>query len=149
MAAVARSLRIVTIATFLPAFALCLAHGIVTKSPVPAVGLVPLAFSSGTSIFLLARHAKKKHQQQHFGSAGEETRTGGRDDYDNRNAAEPQLEEHALTHSVLVFVVDAVLAAALMVVLAFTWVRNGASRRGGNTMVMLASYATIPLLVNL
>jgi hypothetical protein len=62
---------------------------------------------------------------------------------------EPQLEEYSLTHSVLVFAIDAILAAALMVVLVFTWIRNSTSRRGGNKMVMLAAYATIPLLVNL
>lgn len=143
MAVVGRPLRIVTIVTFLPAFALCVAHGVVTGNHVPAVGLVPLAFSSGVGIFLLARHAKKRRQiEGEGGGSGEEQRHDG-------TGVEPQLEEHSLTHSVLVFAVDAILAAALMVVLVFTWIHNSTSRRGGNKMVMLAAYATIPLLVNL
>jgi hypothetical protein len=57
-----------------------------------------------------------------------------------------------LTHRILVFVVDVVLAAALMVVLVFTWIRTGhgwmwPGRRP--ELVMLAAYGTMPLLINL
>ncbi|KAH6626710.1 hypothetical protein B0J18DRAFT_455887 [Chaetomium sp. MPI-SDFR-AT-0129] len=53
-----------------------------------------------------------------------------------------------LTHRILVFVVDVILAASLMIVLVFTWIRtgNGGDRRP--KLAMLAAYSTIPLLVN-
>jgi len=58
-----------------------------------------------------------------------------------------------LTHRILVFVVDVLLAAGLMVVLVFTWIRTG-RRTGGRwdrsaELAMLAAYATLPLLLNL
>ncbi|KAM5355533.1 hypothetical protein ACJ41O_002179 [Fusarium nematophilum] len=108
-------LRIITIASFLPAFPLCLAHGILSHNPVPAVGLVPLALSAGGGTFLLR------------------ARNG---DEDGR--------PHRLSHPVLVFVCDVILATALMVVLVFTWIGKGHSA----SLSMLAAYATIPLLVN-
>ncbi|KAI5859527.1 hypothetical protein GGS23DRAFT_600228 [Durotheca rogersii] len=53
-----RTLRVVTAATFIPAFPLCIAHGVVSGSPTPAVGLVPLAFSAAAGVFLLARQQR-------------------------------------------------------------------------------------------
>ncbi|KAH6990703.1 hypothetical protein BGZ61DRAFT_528228 [Ilyonectria robusta] len=113
------SLRIVTIATFLPAVPLCIAHGVLSNHPVPAVGLVPLAFSASGAVFLLRRGAT------------------AHDDDDKSLAAK-------LSHPVLVFACDVILAAALMVVLVFTWIAPG----GSASLSMLAAYATIPLLVN-
>lgn len=115
------SLRIISILTFLPAFPLCIAHGVLSHHPVPAVGLVPLAFSASGAIFLLRRRAVER---------------GGDDDESGLGAK--------LSHPVLVFVCDVVLAAALMVVLVFTWISPG----GSPSLSMLAAYATIPLLAN-
>ncbi|KAF5013608.1 hypothetical protein FDECE_413 [Fusarium decemcellulare] len=111
-----RTFRLVAIASFLPAFPLCLAHGILSHNPVPAVGLVPLAFSASSAVFLLRRHAN--------------------DDHDGL--------ARKLSHPVLVFVLDVILAAAFMVVLVFTWIGKGRSA----SLSMLAAYATMPLLVN-
>ncbi|KAF1815763.1 hypothetical protein P152DRAFT_455479 [Eremomyces bilateralis CBS 781.70] len=47
------SLRLLTALTFIPAFPLCLAHGINSGRAVPAVGLVPLAGSAVFAIFLI------------------------------------------------------------------------------------------------
>jgi hypothetical protein len=104
-----RPLRLTTILSFLPAFPLCLAHGIVSHAPVPAVGLVPLAVSAAVGIALLQRRKP--------------------------------------THPAAICAADLVLAAGLMVVLVFTWITAPRSHHGG--LSMLASYATIPLLVNL
>ncbi|KAK8061760.1 hypothetical protein PG994_008126 [Apiospora phragmitis] len=119
-AQVAAPLRVVAIATFLPAFALCVAHGARSGRPVPVVGLVPLAFSSGLSIFLLVRQRRynKKNKSK-------------------KKQAQPR-------NPVLTFFADVVLAAALMVVLVFTWIQTG----GSAELAMLAAYATIPLLIN-
>ncbi|KAF4336670.1 nucleosomal binding [Fusarium beomiforme] len=109
-----RTLRLVAIASFLPAFPLCVAHGVLSNHPAPAVGLVPLSFSSGGSLFLLRR------RERDDGLA------------------------HKLSHPVLAFVFDVVLAAACMIVLVFTWITKGPLA----SLSMLAAYATIPLLVN-
>lgn len=110
-----RTLRLVAIASFLPAFPLCIAHGVLSNDAAPAVGLVPLAFSSGGSLFLLRRRE--------------------RDDGLARK----------LSHPVVAFAFDVVLAAACMIVLVFTWISNDQLA----SLSMLAAYATIPLLVNL
>ncbi|PNP58520.1 hypothetical protein THARTR1_01536 [Trichoderma harzianum] len=51
--AAARPLRIAAVVSFVPSFALCIAHGVLSHNPVPAVGLVPQAVSVVTSIALL------------------------------------------------------------------------------------------------
>ena len=58
-----QGLRVVAVASFVPAFPLLLAHGIVSHSPVPATGLVPLAFSAGFSLFILRRRARRQAPQ--------------------------------------------------------------------------------------
>ncbi|KAK8104577.1 uncharacterized protein PG998_011610 [Apiospora kogelbergensis] len=160
-------LRVVTIATFLPAFALCIAHGVRSGRPVPAVGLVPLAFSSGSSVFLLVRQRrdiqrsrKNKHrarQAYHNDNDGvvearpltqpqQETEDGEGHQQQQHHRQEDD-DDAASTHPrrpVLTFLADVVLAAALMVVLVFTWIQTG----GSAELAMLAAYATIPLLVN-
>jgi hypothetical protein len=54
-----------------------------------------------------------------------------------------------LTHRISVFVMDVVLAAGLMVVLVFTWIRTGRAGDRRPELAMLAAYSTVPLLVNL
>lgn len=47
------SLRTLTTLSFLPAFPLCVAHGVLAHLPAPAVGLVPLAVSAAGSVVLI------------------------------------------------------------------------------------------------
>lgn len=108
-----RGLRIATAASFLPAFPLCLAHGVISHQPVPAAGLVPLAVSAAVGIRLTSASSHNS----------------------------------VVHHPALIFGGDVVLAAALLVVLVFTWIRGPLGHDGG--LSMLAAYATIPLIVNL
>ncbi|KAK3326179.1 hypothetical protein B0H66DRAFT_600313 [Apodospora peruviana] len=145
MADDARLLRIITIATFLPAFPLCIAHGTLSHNPVPAVGLVPLAFSASVSIFLLSRHRSKGKKVDDDGEEGAGASHLGEEHHE---LAEPERRspEAALAHPILVFFVDAILAAALMVVLVFTWIRTPVTN--SPDLAMLAAYTTMPLFVN-
>ncbi|KAI0008079.1 hypothetical protein F4779DRAFT_618953 [Xylariaceae sp. FL0662B] len=125
-----RQLRILTSPSFLVAFPLCLAHGVVSHSPVPATGLVPLAFSAAANLFLVSRQPKPRTTTVEQG-----------DVRDDETPAETGPET---AHPVLTFAFDAVLAAALMIVLVFTWVRLSSRAE----LAMLAAYSTIPLLVS-
>jgi hypothetical protein len=49
-----RQLRIFTIATLLPAFALLIPSGVVTYQPLPAIGLIPMTMSALLGLFTLA-----------------------------------------------------------------------------------------------
>ncbi|KAK7914192.1 hypothetical protein PG985_011895 [Apiospora marii] len=163
-------LRIVAAATFLPAFALCIAHGARSGSPVPAVGLVPLAFSGGLSVFQLVRLRRYNKQDQkrkqsvvrrpsqqqllprdnEAAEAAQETQTPELEQQRQQGDGERGGEEgddeatQQPRNPILTFFADTVLAAALMVVLVFTWIQKGDSAE----LAMLAAYATIPLLVN-
>ncbi|KAG4221752.1 hypothetical protein PC116_g29772 [Phytophthora cactorum] len=163
-----RTLRIVTVATFLPAFPLCLAHGVVSGSPAPAVGLVPLAFSAGAGIFLNSRQSRNKKpspepspepelEQGDVGeSALEQEYERGPETEDTQQSREGSSDAPASapaskstsTHPILVFAVDTILAAALMVVLVFTWIDSRRGSTNSAQSAMLAAYATIPLLIN-
>ncbi|KXX78769.1 hypothetical protein MMYC01_204406 [Madurella mycetomatis] len=162
-------LRTATILSFLPAFPLCVAHGVLSHTIVPAIGLVPLLFSSGAGIYLLAdarrrdqRRARGKQRGATIGpegggdagpSAGEGNARDDGYDYQGRSGHDEEAVVDVddggsvLTHRIVVFVADVVLAAGLMVVLVFTWI----GARGGwqrPEVTMLAAYATIPLLLN-
>ena len=54
-----RHLRITTIATFIPAFALLVPTGVVTERPLPAIGLVPMAISAMLSAATLMSKRKE------------------------------------------------------------------------------------------
>ena len=110
------SLRVLITLSFIPAFPLCVAHGVLSHHPVPAVGLVPLAVSATGSVVLI-----RSTTDDAGGSDGKTPRP------------------------VPVFFYDLFMAAALMVVLVFTWI----TREGSPGLSMLAAYATIPLLFNL
>lgn len=143
--AVSHPSRLILIAVFLPAFPLLLAHGIVSEYPVPAVGLVPLAVSAVSSILLL-RLRRSPDSDEEEDDDGAATPTG--DDDHNDELFSPRRRaalRRGLTHPITVFTFDAVLAAALMIVLVFTWIAPGF----GSSLSMLAAYATIPLLVSL
>ncbi|KAL7620168.1 hypothetical protein AAE478_009161 [Parahypoxylon ruwenzoriense] len=185
-----RTLRVVTAATFLPAFPLCLAHGVVSHSSTPAVGLVPLAFSASVGVFLISRQRSAGKQKASLSQrdpergdvgTGEERGEGevaegghhvqgleseyseqgegqgqGQEREDTQRRATPEFVEEVsdappatttIRHPVLVFATDTVLAAALMIVLVFTWLGN--SNAASAETAMLAAYATIPLLIHL
>ncbi|KAI0881320.1 uncharacterized protein GGS22DRAFT_73614 [Annulohypoxylon maeteangense] len=156
-----RSLRITTAATFLPAFPLLLAHGVVANSPAPAVGLVPLAVSASTSIFLLSRQSARKQQSADpergdVGSEGQvreqvvEQEPGLEQEFGQQpqERPEPPAPTSNRSHPILVFAVDTILAAALMVVLVFTWIDSSSGSTNSAESAMLAAYGTIPLLIN-
>jgi hypothetical protein len=114
-----RNLRLLTILSFIPAFPLCIAHGVIASSVVPAVGLVPLALSAILG-FIIVNDVK--------------------------------IDGKTIAHPAVVFVADSVLAAGLMVVLVFTWAKEGGHSwlgAGQAERAMLAAYATVPLLLNL
>lgn len=110
------SLRVLTTLSFIPAFPLCVAHGVLSHLPAPAVGLVPLAVSAAGSVVLIRSTA---------------------DDVGGSDGRSP--------NPLAIFFFDVVTAAALMVVLVFTWI----TKEGTPGLSMLAAYATIPLLFNL
>lgn len=149
----AKALRVITIATFPPAFGLAIAHGSLSHEPVPAVGLVPLFFSASFAIFLLSRHRKRAKSKQRQSDvegteagASHETHHHGDDELTGLLPHAGYSSTH-VAHPILVFLTDAILAAALMVVLVFTWIRTGSSSTA--ELAMLAAYTTIPLLINL
>lgn len=128
--AAARPLRIAAVVSFVPSFALCIAHGVLSHNPVPAVGLVPQAVSVVTSIALLRTAGYR--QEADVESIESEGQSG--------------ISIRAvLTHPIVVFIHDVILAAALMIVLVFTWTHHGRSA----SLSMLAAYATLPILTSL
>jgi hypothetical protein len=132
VAAAVRPLRIVAVASFVPSFALSVAHGVLSHKAVPAVGLVPQAVSVATSIALLRSTASGQSAEPDVESID----SAGRSSFSVRAF---------LTHPITVFVHDAILATALMVVLVFTWTHHGRSA----SLSMLAAYATLPILTSL
>ncbi|KAK4235628.1 hypothetical protein C8A03DRAFT_17642 [Achaetomium macrosporum] len=168
-------LRKAAILSFLPALPLCITHGALSADAVPAVGLVPLFFSAGVSLFLLIRASQSRRrgkgkQRAESGVSDPEGLFGRGTDAGEPESVEeggpsglsgiePDVEERdetedegegasVLTHRIFVFVVDAILAAALMVVLVFTWIGTGRARDKSPQLAMLAAYSTMPLLVN-
>ncbi|KAH0492498.1 hypothetical protein TgHK011_007448 [Trichoderma gracile] len=133
IAAAVRPLRFVAVASFVPSFALSIAHGVLSHKAVPAVGLVPQAVSVATSIALLRSTASASGQSAE--PDVESIDSAGRSTFSVRVF---------LTHPITVFVQDAILATALMVVLVFTWTHHGRSA----SLSMLAAYATLPLLTS-
>jgi len=163
-----QGLRVIAVASFVPAFALLLAHGIVSHSPVPATGLAPLFLSSSFSFFILRRRKRRAQaaasgstadgeRQPLLSSDGTHVATPQSDAAavigDADNEAQTQ-QEYEITSSenihdrfpILVFFCDVILAGGIMTVLVFTWLHS--SQQNGQ-LAMLSAYGTIPLLVNL
>lgn len=127
-------LRYATISSFALAVPLLIAHGALSRSPLPATGLVPLAASAGISGFLVLISRGSSSKAGPHDGAAEDGEQGGR--------------QRLLTedHPVVVFACDLVLATALTAVLIITWVEAAHGYAGG--FGMLAAYATLPLIVN-
>lgn len=83
--------------------------------------------------------------RRRLGAEVEEERREGEEEEEERDGGSER--QSVLTHRILVFVVDVGLAAALMVVLVFTWIQTRRTNRP--ELAMLAAYATVPLLGNL
>ncbi|KAL6904739.1 hypothetical protein GGI43DRAFT_381142 [Trichoderma evansii] len=127
--AAARPLRIAAIVSFVPSFGLCIAHGVLSGMVVPAIGLVPQAFSVATSIALL--RATRSHKDADAESVGSAQRGGSS-------------IRAFLTHPIIVFLHDTILAASLMLVLVMTWIHPNHSV----SLSMLSAYATLPILTS-
>lgn len=163
-----QGLRVVAVATFVPAFALLLAHGIVSHSPVPAIGLAPLFFSSSFCFFILRRRNRRAravtsgsvidgerqpllHSEVVYDATLQTDAAAASGDANNEIHAQ---QEHEDTSSdgihnefpIPVFFCDVILAGAIMTVLVFTWLH---STQQSGQLAMLAAYGTIPLLTNL
>ncbi|KAL2268930.1 hypothetical protein VTJ83DRAFT_3776 [Remersonia thermophila] len=151
-------LRTAAILSFIPALPLCITHGVLSNKVVPALGLVPLFFSAVVSLLLLLAERRRtgsgKGKQPHRSEVDVE---GGLEDDPGEGGSEAEANGtksgSVWTHRILVFIVDLALAAALMVVLVFTWIGVAAEGRGQRgppraDLAMLAAYCTIPLLVN-
>ncbi|OTB04783.1 hypothetical protein M426DRAFT_11150 [Hypoxylon sp. CI-4A] len=161
-----RTLRIVTVATFLPAFPLCLAHGVISSRATPSVGLVPLAFSAIAGI-LLSRQSTER-QAPYDTERGNTVEEGEQQEQEQEQEQRPEEHEEedlevvqhhqeapgSLTlkptrsHPILVFAIDSVLSAALMVVLVFTWIDSSEGSTSSAESAMLAAYSTVPILIN-
>jgi hypothetical protein len=145
-------LRLVLIASYIPSIPLSITHGALSSHVVPALGLLPLTFSFGTSIAALRLRQKileidEERRQQAIDAENENEHDHGDndDDNDDTEATTPAARfRRAITHPVTVFAFDLILAAAFMIVLVFTWISHGRQ----SSLSMLAAYATIPLLVN-
>jgi len=140
-----RIARGILVANFIPGFVLCTVHGAITRNEVPAVGTVPLFFSSGLGLYLFASGRLRSHAQKR-------PLLGRPDDIGDAQIG-PDSDEEELSspvvHPFWIFLADAILAAALMIVLVFTWIEVPRRWGGGTGGAMLAAYGTVPLLVNL
>ncbi|KAK3953951.1 hypothetical protein QBC32DRAFT_208952 [Pseudoneurospora amorphoporcata] len=63
-------LRILTAVTFIPSLPLCITHGVLSRNPIPAVGLAPMALSAGYSVLLLTYRRRSKRKQNKRRSIG-------------------------------------------------------------------------------
>ncbi|KAK9437697.1 nucleosome binding protein [Metarhizium brunneum] len=126
-------LRILAALLFIPAFPLCLVHGILKHHPVPALGLLPQFFSIVAAAVVLGFHRKSDDEN------GEHSVEGT-----DQPPREYTLRD-IIVHPVAVFCYDVALASGYMIVLVFTWITT----EGPSGLSMLAAYATIPLLASL
>ncbi|KAK3379005.1 hypothetical protein B0T24DRAFT_589610 [Lasiosphaeria ovina] len=153
-----RRLRMLCIVTFLPAFPLCLAHGIASGGIAPAIGILPMAFSAALSGFLLWRMRRDRaaaamafnHHAHHRGIDAE-------DAGDEEDGGLVLVATSAPALSFFVFLADLILALSILTALVFTWVDVSINRNRWRSywpktqhgdMAMLAAYGTIPLMVN-
>ncbi|VBB75533.1 Putative protein of unknown function [Podospora comata] len=185
-----RTPRLITALSFLPALPLLIAHGVISQNAIPAVGLAPLFVSACVGVFILLQLKKKERRQKRAVSGegyGDDIEGHGRQhgQHGHRGRITPsdddedeaEEKDSVFTHRILIFVVDAGLAAGLLVVLGLTVIetitgkpyhRGKPAEEGGDEgdvpkpepgpevvddlrraeLVMLAAYGTIPLLVN-
>lgn len=139
-----RLFRTLTWVAFIPALPMLLAHGILSRHAVPAVGLIPQGISTVAGIMLLRRKSRPQ--------ADEDDEQGGHGGIMGgvEGAVEDGIQEvdsfgDKLTHPFVVFAFDIAIATGIMVVLVYTWKSSSHSA----ALSMLAAYATIPLMMSL
>ncbi|PVH99273.1 hypothetical protein DM02DRAFT_615139 [Periconia macrospinosa] len=128
-----RTLRIITIALFIPALVLCVASGIKTEKtkqgwmgsrpPVSYFGTVPAFLSALTSAVVLYANRSKSLR------LGDDAR--------------------AKTQRAVMLVIDVILAAGYIALLVPLWILDAGIVRWNGVAAMLLAYATMPLLINL
>lgn len=149
-------LRLVLVASYLPAIPLGIVHGVLSHRVVPALGLLPLTASAATAIaayrlrkrIIEIDEERQQQAQDALDHADQEENEEGAEQLDGDDTETTTSAagfRAVVTHPVTVFAFDLVLAATCMVVLVFTWIDHG--RR--YNMSMLAAYATMPLLLSL
>lgn len=142
-----RLFRTITWVAFIPALPMLLAHAILSRNAVPAVGLIPQFLSTGAGIMLLRRKPKAGGDD----ADGEETGhasggiMGGVEGAVEEGIQEVDSFGDKLTHPFVVFAFDIAIATGIMVVLVYTWKSSSKSA----ALSMLAAYATIPLMMSL
>lgn len=135
-----RTLRIISVLSLLPGFGLLVASAVICQRIVPAIGLLPLFFSSGFGLLLLLTGSEQSataRPRSRNDDGGESLRPGPEEREASRGLGE--------RHPILVFLADVILATSLMIVLVFTFIR--VAWYGGADAVLVA-YATMPLLLN-
>lgn len=143
-----RILRGVTVATFIPGFALCLAHGIASQEPLPAVGIIPMFFSVVLGSVMLAVTSKGQPLK---------LKQRARADNDPENFLDPSLDDEDdndelhVKHPILLFFADSTLATLHMLLLVLTWISLGGWHQYyyNHAFTVLATYATVPMLTDL
>jgi hypothetical protein len=110
--ALAHPLRRVVIFSCLPAVPLCIVSGAVTREPLPAVAIAPMAVSAVLSFAFLASAAKSDSRPIALGRDGVRQR---------------------IIKPVLLFLFDAVWASGLFVLLIFSWLFMGRRLYGGQS----------------
>lgn len=55
-----RTLRIISIITFIPAIAILIPHGVLSDHPCPAIGLIPMSLSAAYGIVLINKTIKSQ-----------------------------------------------------------------------------------------
>ena len=140
-----RLARVALVWTFVPGLALCIACARVLRYITPAIGAVPLLFSSAFSLFLLSNEshtaASGRPTHAHDDDGGESHLRPGPDEVEEEEGLEAR-------HPVLVFFADMILATALFAVLFDSWT-GWAPHAAGTPGAMLVAYTTMPLLINL
>ena len=148
-----RFARGITAAGFIPTAALGITHGIVSGSPAPAVGVVPMLFSSGLGIvLLLAEDKQRKRQPISLADDLEDQNvlpfSAG---LEGRQRAGRQIikvtSSGALPPALVVFF-DIILAGSLMCVLVVAWKDMSQGRVRRDSIAALSAYATMPLIIN-
>jgi hypothetical protein len=120
--------------TFIPALALNIPHGVIFHSPLPALGLIPQAFSAALAVYdldLLGRFSRRHEYRVVL------------EDDTNEGIKTPNLRQ------AIVALVDLLLCVALICCITSGFIMLNEWRYySGVPSAVLASFATMPYIVN-
>jgi hypothetical protein len=143
-----RSLRVLSVISFIPGFALLIPAGTESGRILPAIGLLPLFFSSAFNAFLVSagsyRDAEARSSPIRIHAGGDD---GGESQL--RPGSEERDSSFEEKHPIVVFLIDTIFAGSLVLVLVFSFIGMGWWRWMSPGVVILGTYATLPLLANL